>query len=377
MILFLVAIVVLPGRGQEVKDSVNTKIQWKGDFRFRVEHDWNSRKPDGSFRDDRSRLRYRLRIGFSKNWDQNWSAGARIRSGNIMDQQGPHLTIGGGSNAEFGLAQVGFEKAYLQYRSNKWLAWIGKQDYPFYKEHELLWNDNVFPEGMAAIRKWKKFDNWNMQFGGAYFILRSNGQLFNLDSYLLTAQTLQSFKSRIGTINYHIGILYFHQLPDVPDGQQNYWMDYLILTQSIYGKWVLGNKPLKVGADVYLNFSDYEQGLVSSSLIDQTHGVVACAKYGNLSRKGDWSIHVYWTYLERFAIVDFLAQNDWARWDYSSQNASGSRLSNMRGMELRLGWQITPFLNAVARFYQVDQLVPYGEYSETGTRFRIDLNAKF
>ena len=34
------------------------KLSFTGDFRFRLEADWNSRRSDGSFREDRTRLRY-------------------------------------------------------------------------------------------------------------------------------------------------------------------------------------------------------------------------------------------------------------------------------------------------------------------------------
>lgn len=378
--LWWVALCTLLGTGlfgQETVDSVDTHIKWRGDFRFRVEHDWNSRRPDGSYRADRSRLRYRLRLGFSKAWDARWSMGAQIRSGNIMDQQGPHLTIGGGPNAEFGLAQIGFEKAYLLYEQENSWVWLGKKDYPFYKEHELLWNDNVFPEGLAAGHQLLTKGNYTLKLGGGYFIVRSNGQLLNLDSYLLTLQTLQEWTVHQGWWRYHVGLLHFHQMPNIPDGQQEYFMDYTILTQSLYRQWEMGKHSLRAGLDLYLNLTQYDEALVGSTLQDQREGMVVCLKWGQLKRKGDWTFHAYWTYLERYAIVDFLAQNDWARWDYSGLNASGSRLSNLHGIEGRVGWQATDFLNVVLRFYHVEQIVPLDVFTETGTRIRIDLNAKF
>ena len=64
------------------KDSTKTKLSFKGDFRFRVEQDWDSRKSDGSYRNDRTRLRYRARFGVTYNYS-NWvSFGMRLRTGN-------------------------------------------------------------------------------------------------------------------------------------------------------------------------------------------------------------------------------------------------------------------------------------------------------
>ncbi len=40
---------------------------------------------------------------------------------------------------------------------------------------------------------------------------------------------------------------------------------------------------------------------------------------GKLEKHGEWKVKFTYTYLERLANVDFLAQNDWARWNYSLQ----------------------------------------------------------
>ena len=58
-------------------DSILSKLSFNGDFRFRVEQDWNSKKSDGTFRDDRTRLRYRLRAGVEYT-DKWFKTGFRI-----------------------------------------------------------------------------------------------------------------------------------------------------------------------------------------------------------------------------------------------------------------------------------------------------------
>ena len=148
-------------------------FEFKGDFRFRIEQDWDSRKGDGSYRDDRSRLRYRLRFGFDKKINEYYTAGASIRSGNLNDQQGPHLTIGGGAGSEFGLGGVGIEKAFLKYSKGPLTAWIGKNGYPFFKQHELFWNDNVRPEGFAISRKDKLSNRVKLTPTAGYFLFKS------------------------------------------------------------------------------------------------------------------------------------------------------------------------------------------------------------
>ncbi len=105
----ILLIILITGYFSQLKaqnDTIQNGIKFNGDFRFRIEHDWNSRKQNGIFRDDRSRLRFRFRFGVNYQLNNQYSFGGRLRTGNINDQQGPHLTIGGG-NGEFGLAQIG------------------------------------------------------------------------------------------------------------------------------------------------------------------------------------------------------------------------------------------------------------------------------
>ncbi len=74
--------------------SSNSKLSFNADFRFRVEQDWNSRKSDGSYRDNRTRLRFRARVGFHYQLNDWASFGARICTGNPLKQQYPQITLG-------------------------------------------------------------------------------------------------------------------------------------------------------------------------------------------------------------------------------------------------------------------------------------------
>ncbi len=98
------------------KDTL-AKLSFTGDFRFRFEQDWNSYKSDGNLRKDRTRLRYRIRLGL-KYQHNDWAAfGMRLRTGFMHHQQDPHLTIGTGFK-EFGTMPIGFEKLFLSVKKN-------------------------------------------------------------------------------------------------------------------------------------------------------------------------------------------------------------------------------------------------------------------
>ncbi len=358
-------------------DSIQQQLSFTGDFRFRIEHDWNSRNAEGSLRTDRSRLRYRFRLGMNFVLDEHSAFGGRLRTGNINDQQGPHLTLGGG-NGEFGLDQIGLEKIYYQYQGKNLVGWIGKNSINLRKEHELFWNDNVFPEGMALRYQVpygeEKAIN-SLEFNLAHFIIRSNNQTFDKDAYLQMLQ-LHSKHMR-GKLELFPALFRFRNIDNLPDRQGRFQLDYSIL--HLAGKVNLLAKPqLSIAAEYYANFEDYRQNdSIPQQLQSETNGWVITAKLGQLKRQGDWQLNLYYAHLAKYSIVDYFAQNDWARWDYSNVGAFGSRLSNFKGVEIRIGYALKEKFNLVLRTYFVEQLVPEGTFLENGSRIRLDMNIGF
>ena len=104
---------------------------------------------------------------------------------------------------------------------------------------------------------------------------------------------------------------------------------------------------------------------------------MAGLKYGAQKKKGDVQFTATYTYLQRYAAVDFMAQNDWARWDYSSFDSPDGRVTNFNGVELVAKYMITKKIKLTGKYYLVEQLVPFGITEETGSRFRLDLDIKF
>ena len=76
--LFAQQAVTIDSKEEEKKDN---HLDLYGDIRLRAEQDWDSRRFNGTFRNDRFRLRYRFRIGLTYNWNKQISLGARLRSG--------------------------------------------------------------------------------------------------------------------------------------------------------------------------------------------------------------------------------------------------------------------------------------------------------
>jgi len=354
-------------------DSIQKKLKFSADFRFRVEQDWDSRKSDGTYRDDRTRLRYRARVGTTYAFKDWASLGMRIRTGQPNKQQDPQITLGD----EFSSVPISFEKLYASF-NYKWLsAWIGKNTFPFEKQNELFWSDNVFPEGVSISGK-LNFENvflQSLKVNTGHFIFASNGSSFGEDSYFEGIQLISShWQNRV---KFFPAFYYFKNMPNIPDDGDTFNINYSIV--HLGTKVDILKKPkVTVGFDYYQNVQDYKSNdSIPKKLQSQKAGYIANAGIGKLDKKGDWQIQLTYTYLERYAAVDYLAQNDWARWDYSSQNSPDGRLTNFKGLEVMAGYTLAQNMDLIMRFFTVEQIVPYGIAKETGNRIRLDFNIGF
>ena len=352
------------------------KVRFNADLRLRAEPDWNSRKSDGTYRDDRIRFRFRVRAGITykpKDWV---SFGFQARTGYPEKQQDPQLTIGDGYH-EFESVPVGFDKLYAKIHKNWFEGWLGRNLYPFEKLNELFWSDNVPLDGVYLSASFKSSPEWidNIRYAGGLFTMLNSFSTFTNDSFIGIAQiktTHWDNRLKVFPTFYH-----FNRMPDIPDGNETFRFNYTILQLGAEAL-IFEHPKITVGLDLYQNIQNYnENDDIPEALKNQKKGFVTSAVWGGLDKKGDFALGFYYTYLERYAAVDFIAQNDWVRWDYSGQGSRDGRLTNLKGLELITGYRISKMLQVKVRYFVVEQLVPYGVALETGNRVRLDLDFRF
>lgn len=374
-LIYILVLFIVPASINAQIDSLFSRLSFNSDFRFRIEQDWNSKMSDGSFREDRSRLRYRLRAGatYKYKW---YEVGFRIRTGNPIKQQDPQLTLGD-VNKEFGTLPIGIEKAYFQGELNTFTFWVGKNSFSFKKNNELFWSNNVFPEGVFIendfIIKSNFIDNLNIKAG--HYIIATSNESFDRDSFFQGFQISTSFFEK--KLSIFPSLYIFKNIPNIPDGNDSFSLNYSIM--HLGTKYRIVNKlPINVELDYYKNLQDYSNNdLIQSNLKDQKSGFVIGLKYGEFLNKGDWLFTATYTKLEKFSAVDFLAQNDWARWDYSSSESPDGRLTNFSGIELAAGYKIDKKVNLKVKYYFVEQIIALGNSLENGSRIRLDIDIKF
>ena len=374
--LFLIlSLLVIPFANVAQEETVKSKFSFNSDFRFRVEQDWDSKKSDGTFREDRTRFRYRLRAGATYTTNR-YEVAFALRTGKHNKQQDPQLTLGDGPG-EFGILALGIDKAYFKAKWNTFSFWVGKNTFPFEKTNELFWSDNVNPEGLFVEKSFfiesSILDSFQVK-GGHYIVATSNKSL-DKDAYFQGFQITSSLLNK--RLSLFPSLYLFKNLPNIPDGNDTFLLNYAILHFGSKLK-VLNDQSLYATLDYYSNLQDYNQlDEIPQEFKDQKTGLVIGLNYGTLKAKGDWFFSTSYANLERYSAVDFLAQNDWARWDYSSSGSPDGRLTNFKGVELVVAHKIDKKINLKVKYYFVNQLVPFGITKETGSRIRFDIDVKF
>jgi len=373
IIALLMSISVLEMQGLELTD----KLKLSGDVRFRSEQDWNSQKSDGSFRKDRSRLRYRLRFGFNYKWSDFIQFGGRIRSGNPSDQQSPHNTIG----SEMEPGSFSIDKAFISGKYDMFWWNLGKSSFPFWKQNELFWDDDVIPEGASFGGNFKT-DKFQIRPAFGAFIINTSSNFFGTDSKLIAGQI--AIKGKLSSVNieFGTGIYIFDKLPTQNDGTSEEVIDYNIFNSGLKLGFDIG-LPLSFGFDYMINLTDYSKDkykdIVPDQFKEEKTGFIANITLGSLKNEGEWLIGYYYTQLAKYSVVDYLAQDDWLRWTYNG--ATGARSSNFGGHEFRLAYSFGKGFNCVLRTYLVDALVKKGgdtdKALESANRLRLDFNIKF
>lgn len=351
--------------------SANSPIGWYGDLRLRFEEDWDSRNSSGVPREDRTRGRYRARIGATLTFDENWASGIRFRTGNSRSQQSPHLTFAsdpGGSDEFDGI----FDKYFVEYKANDRSVWIGRNSFPFWQQNEFFWDDDVTPTGLAASFA-------NVGGGGELsttvgaFALPDGG--WGLNGSLLSGQVkyVGAASASSSQVTVALGLHRFFGESGAEELLNNNGArDYLLCNLGTQWLGEVGGRRVAFGLDVFKNLESYsasELAPYSAEHADQDLGYVLSGQLGQLKDSGDWQVGYYYARIETLAVNASYAQDDWVRFGTATQTAG----SDCKGHELRLSYAFSPTLNLVSRLFLVDSITSV----QDGKRFRIDLNWKY
>lgn len=374
---FVLTSVVLAGTaGQAVAEEVAavSMVKLFGDLRFRLEEDWDSQNSKGVERDDRGRARIRARLGLKVTPNDNVEFLTRVRTGSRHSQQSPHVTIADFQGNDRGDEHVLFDKWYLKLKNDQLWGWVGRENLPFWKQNELLWDDDVTVAGIAAGAShpvgsgklalnagFVRLPDGMTRFNGNMAV----GQLVyttNISGVGLTAAGgVLALNGENGAVNLSKG---------------NGARDYTIWVLDLQAKTKAFDLPLTLGLDVYHNSENYSAAELAPFFKaadkvspNDTDGFVASVLVGELKNKGDWQAGYSYARIETFAVNAAYAQDDWMRWGSATQTDA----SDFHGHEFRLAYVPWKNWSILARLYAVES----NNNPQDGKRFRLDFDWKF
>ena len=349
--------------------DVTPQLSLYGDLRLRYESDWDSHTATGARRTDRERGRVRLRAGLGYKFSSQWSAGARVRTGDPHGQQSPHLTFtaNDGPNDDF---DASFDRYFIQFKDRAFTAWAGRNGTPFWQQNEMIWDEDVTPTGFAATYDSKQGPATLTTTVGAFALpdgmTRLHGRL--VAGQLKYARTFQPSQLILAA-----GL---HSFDGKPGARylrnRNGARGYLIGVASAQWSTPVSGRPLTLGFDLIENLESYRAAdafPLSPVTADETTGYVVSLQLGQLKQPKDWLIGYSWARIGALAVNASYAQDDWARWGSGPQ----SDVSDFQGHELRAAYALTKNLNLMARAFFVEAITSV----QDGKRFRIDLNWKW
>lgn len=372
------------------------RIRFAADFRFRVEHDWDSRNDDGSYRTDRFRLRYRARIGVRVQASDHIHFSIQTRTGVPTNMQSPHVNVGYNG---FGLAPINLSHAYVRgdYRYFWW--WLGKNQMPLWRQNELFWDNDVTPEGAAVGGTIPLHSAIEFRPTVAYFVPDHEQVVSYPDSRMVAGQLAFAIKAgeRV-KLNVASSYLHMQRLFEVPQhlsrdlwdqgGEVGVRRDRQFVYSSVgavvdteIADYAL---PFSVGFDHSIDVHDnrgsdllpdhYErenQMYIAQLRVGHTTSI------GSSSERGDWYVGYTFAWKEYGSVVSYYGEDDWVRWG----NIHRNRNTNYMGHEIRAAVALGPRIDLLWRLYLVEALVPRLENQaialESGNRTRLDLNVRF
>ena len=172
---------------EEEQRGLLGRIEWSGDLRGRFENFWYERDERGVDRDDRHRLRYRLRVQGKAEINEYIDAVFRLASGEAINfdegaNRSTNRTLG--RSRDFSMNPIFIDRAYLDLHApDDWIdgakvqVLFGKVPNPFrwkIGKDLILWDGDINPEGVAGRFAYDVTEEWNVFLNTGYFIADEN-----------------------------------------------------------------------------------------------------------------------------------------------------------------------------------------------------------
>lgn len=385
---------------QEAKNLIK-RVRFSGKMTLRLaELDYNQRRIDGKLH-DRYRSRYRFYLNMDTQLSKAFALHARVRTGH---KQWDFVDFGGQTEEKFDLI---LDQLSLDIKTGKYIFKIGRQN--------AIWNnqkgaqfDVPTHDGISAGMNYPLKNHLSLALKAAYFDELYDGNNIPLEKHgKIYGYQLTMKGGNYSNFSVSQGLIFANHLPtryinyaSYPSGTEpvvyhecDLAPDYsLFLAQAKLQLKKFNH--LTFMADYYYNLKDYKTNPVSHTIKDaqgkdsftdldayddktapdftnQKTGFIGTISLGEWDKPKGLQLGISYFYLEKYAVMDYFAQDDSSRW------AS----SNIKGWETAIAYRLSKFMNLRARWFLTSEIKGlrgvHPDFNRSGNRFRIDVTLNF
>ncbi len=366
------------------------KVSLFGDVRIRHEGFYHQPGPTkGATITARNRERFRARVGVNVNYSDELSGTVRAATGNPNDPISTNEDMG----KVFNRKNWNLDQAFITFKPGQSfnmrpgaLALIaGKQPLPFFRVGEMVWDDDLTPEGFSETyalldKPWDVFDQVKFHAYQWTFSEVSNNQ----DGWIVGGQINPTMT--LGPAQIELGLAHSWYLnPDliadalnpksknfnsalknsnltVPDGSTIAYKSGFSLsneTLAVTFPDVVCNQPLKIFQDYVYNWE---------AATSDSYGIQGGLKLGQTKKRGDWAATALYEYLGQESALSSFA--------YSDFGPVGG--TNVEGPIISLDYQLLDPLTVSAKSSFTNSINrTSGQRNPTTTRLMLDAMIKF
>ena len=390
-------------------------VKLYGDFRGRFEEN----SSDNSLYTDRDRFRYRLRLGATINFSENFEVGIRIASGNPQTNPGGTLVGGSPVTANQDLNSLETRKfLWIDAAYAKWAAYktddftltgtIGKMDNPF-QFSNMVFDNDINPEGAALQSTYKINEEHSLKGTAAFFVLDELNQDVTVgtapastrvsashDPYVYGGQAIweakwtKEFDTALGIGGFVIEdraalssrIQPFYNAGNSRDALGFLKYNYNPIIGSAAATYKFASAPLYKGPFPIKLSGEY---MHNPAAPDENDGWRAGITVGKAGKKGQWEVSYRYQELQADAWFDQFPDDDNGAF-YGTGNpqlAGTGRASgwlggtNIKGHQIVAIYSLTDFLNFTFTYYDNELIIGTPGQPGDGRHFMCDLNWKF
>lgn len=337
---------------EEKKDELGAVPDWvknikiSGDLRYR--HESIDAETDGDWATGRNRHRVRARFNIDTTLDKEWDLGFRLATGSA-DPASTNQTL----DNSFSSKDLWLDLAYFDWHplSMEGLnVYGGKMKNPFYAvgKNELIWDNDVNPEGIAAKYVMPLGENDKLHVnGGGFWVDEDSG---GVDTSLFGAQTYvkHTFENKtylLGGASYFDygnvkdrgslqdtwggGTSFFGNTTDT--GGTEFESDYEIVEAFTEYGFKINGLPVAI-------FGNYVQNTIASTSEDE--GWLVGFKLNKAKEPGTWDFRYNYRELEADAVLGAFSDSDFI--------GGGT---NGRGHEFGFNYQLTKNVQAGLTYF--------------------------